>query len=267
MLIKSARMIYFSPTGTTRRVLEGISQGLDMEKIEHIDLTLSDSRKPEHANLSGVISLIGVPVYGGRVPVIAINALKRLKAGNIPAVIIAVYGNRAYEDALIELRDLSLKRGFFPIAGGAFIGEHSLSNKETPIASGRPDKKDIEQAVSFGMRVKNKITEIHSLDEIPHLTVPGNFPYREIKKAKKYSPVTVEELCIKCGRCTQVCPTEAVRMNESVTTDQEKCIRCCSCIKNCPTGARIMEDPRGKDIANWLYNNCQERKEPETFLI
>jgi ferredoxin len=266
MNIKSVGLIYFSPTGTTRKILEGIAQGFNAQKIEHLDLTLSESRRRESGDLNGDFFIIGAPVYGGRVPVMMVDALNHLKAGNIPAVITVVYGNREYEDALIELRDLTIKRGFLPVGGGAFIGEHSLSNKETPIASGRPDKNDIEKAISFGNRISKKMSELHSLDGLSPLNVPGNLPYQEIKKGGNFSPVTMEDLCIKCGRCTQVCPTTAVTMNETVTTDQKKCIHCCSCIRNCPTGARIMDDPRGKEIANWLYSNCHERKEPEIFI-
>ena len=267
MNIKSTGLIYFSPTGTTRKILEGIAQGFNAQKIEHLDLTLSESRKREYGDLYYEFSIIGTPVYGGRVPIYMVDALNHMKAANIPAVIIVVYGNREYEDALIELRDLTINRGFLPVGGGVFIGEHSLSNKEIPIALGRPDKEDIEKARSLGKRIRNKIMELSSIDEISPLNVPGNFPYEEKKRGNKFSPVTVEELCIKCGRCTQVCPTMAVTMNESVTTDKNECIHCCSCIKNCPTGARIMDDPHGKDIANWLYSNCQKRKEPETYMI
>ena len=42
------------------------------------------------------------------------------------------------------LKDLAVEAGFKPIAGGAFIGEHSFADSKFPIAHRRPDQKDNE---------------------------------------------------------------------------------------------------------------------------
>ena len=206
-------------------------------------------------------------MYRGRVPIDAVSRLQRLKAHNTPAVVVVVYGNRAYEDALLELRDLASEVGFKPIAGGVFIGEHSYSTEETPIASGRPDKKDLKKAVEFGKEIQEKMGEVGTPEDLPRLQIPGNYPYRErSKRSEAISPITKEEQCIKCGKCVEVCPTAAIIIDTLVITEQDACIRCCACVKNCPTNARVMEHPQVKNAAKRLSTNCSERKEPETYM-
>ena len=144
MNISSVKLVYFSPTGTTKKVLQGIARGLCVESIEHVALTMPDADTKPIDNFTNELVVIGAPVYGGRLPNDAVARLKRLKARNTPAVVVVVYGNREYEDALLELSNLSKELGFIPISAGAFIGEHSFSTGDMPIAEGRPDTKDID---------------------------------------------------------------------------------------------------------------------------
>lgn len=65
-----------------------------------------------------------------------------------------MYGNREYEDALLELNNIVVEAGFQPVAGGAFIDEHSFENDSTPIAKGRPDIKDLQKATEFGRTIR-----------------------------------------------------------------------------------------------------------------
>jgi hypothetical protein len=58
--------------------------------------------------------LVGAPVHGGRVPEAQPSRLGRLRASGAPDVLIAVYGNRAYEDALLELSEIASGAGFLP---------------------------------------------------------------------------------------------------------------------------------------------------------
>ena len=94
---------------------------------------------------AGISAFIAVPVYAGRVAPIALQRIRRLKGENAPVVLVAVYGNRDYEDALVELRDETTCLGFTPLAAGAFIGEHSYSRPGMPVAEGRPDANDLKR--------------------------------------------------------------------------------------------------------------------------
>lgn len=108
---------------------------------------------------------------------------------------------------------------------------------------------------------------MNTSDGIQLLTVPGDFPYKNRgERSNDVAPVTKEEVCIKCGRCAEVCPKAAIIVVDIVETDPSLCIFCTACVKNCPTGARVWEHPRIIRSTEWLHANCSERREPETYL-
>ncbi|MGD9368788.1 MAG: 4Fe-4S binding protein [Desulfobacteraceae bacterium] len=268
MEVKQVKLIYFSPTGTTEKVLESIARGMAVEDVEHMNLTLPEGVQQTIPPFSDELVIIGAPVYGGRLPVDAINRFKQLKAGKTLAILIVVYGNRDFEDALLELKNLAIALGFTPVAGGAFIGEHSFATEDVPIANGRPDSLDAQIAMDFGAKIKAKVAALPSPDAQMDLEIPGRFPYEaDGARSMAASPMTKEDTCTVCGTCAGVCPTAAISINGSVATEIELCIRCCACVKNCPTGARVWEDNMMKTIANWLNENCRARKEPQIFGI
>jgi len=266
MDIRSKKLVFFSPTETTAKVVNMISQGINPDIATGINLTPPGARSQDFGQLNDELAIIGTPVYAGRVPPEAIRRLRRVKGNNTPAVVVVVYGNREYEDALLELRDIVKELGFRPVAGGAFIGEHSYSNETTPIATGRPDNQDMEIAKRFGESIQEKISEFNTLDGMPPLHVPGNFPYKKWAGRSEMAPVTVESLCTLCAECAAACPTAAITVEDSVVTSTNECIHCSACIKNCPTGARKWESAWIDQIRKWLAENCHQRKEPQIYL-
>jgi ferredoxin len=268
MDVKRVRLVYFSPTGTTKKVLESIAQGIGVEDAGHVDLTRPGSVGHAIRLSPDELVLVGAPVYGGRLPVDAVHRFRRIAGGNAPAVLVVTYGNREFEDALLELKHLAMELGLYPVAGGAFIGEHSYSTRELPVAHGRPDRQDLQTATDFGARIKGKVMAMPSADAPMDLELPGRYPYESTgARSMAVSPVTREDTCILCGTCAGVCPTAAVSVDGSVATVIERCIRCCACVKSCPTGARVVEDGKWIGIANWLHDHCSARKEPQVFGI
>jgi ferredoxin len=258
------QLIYFSPTHTTQKVVEAIARGVNDGKanhhqMAHLNLTLASH---ECEVPTDELTIFGVPVYGGRVPAEATHRLKQIKGNQTPAVIVVVYGNRAYEDALFELRDIATEQGFIPIAAAAFIGEHSYTTTDYPIAPGRPDTDDLQKAASFGEKISDVLKESKTLSPI---AVPGNFPYKPLGQKPPIAPTTVAEKCDQCGICVSVCPTGAITLNHLPETDANACILCCACIKECPTNARVNDSGFIKEKSQWLVDNYSERKEPEVF--
>jgi ferredoxin len=267
--ITSLNLIYFSPTGTTKKVLESIAEGIQVQTAKHIDLTPYKTRTRRFKELQNELTIIGTPVYGGRVPADAVQRLRKLKGNNTPAVIIVVYGNRHYDDALLELNDLVEDIGFKPFAAGSFIAEHTFSREDAPVAGGRPDAEDLKKAGKFGKEIREKLKRNQAIGDLSPLKIPGNFPYIRLPDAKEILqtyPSTEEKLCIKCETCISVCPTAAITITDRVITDKDTCILCCACVKNCPAQARVMDSPRLRKIVESMSKGLNERKEPETFI-
>jgi ferredoxin len=260
------KLVYFSPTRTTESILRSIAAGLAVEPSGVIDFTLPEARAQSTAAFQGELVLLGVPVYAGRVPLDAVEYLNQLTASQTPAVPVVLYGNRAYDDALLELSDIATRVGFLPVAAGAFIGEHSFSTPEAPLAPARPDGQDAAQARAFGVRIRAKLERVDSIEELTPISVPGSFPYRERRRLFEIAPVTSAELCTQCGQCSPVCPKGAIDDTDATRTDSSECIFCCACIRACPEDARSWQDEALKGVVRRLQENCLERREPETFL-
>ncbi len=266
MNIQSLTLAYFSPTGTTKAVVDGISKGIGQKPVEIIDITRPEVReKPIKAGENELL-IVAVPVYSGRVPAVAMDWLETIKAQKTPVVCVVVYGNRDYDDALLELKDAVIKCGGIPIAGAAFIGEHSFSSPELPTAEGRPDASDLKRAESFGQRINEKLSSVPSADQISDLNIPGNYPYGKSTVLWDVDFIAVSDDCTQCGICAEVCPVGAIDPENSASIDIVKCITCCACIKSCPQNARSIKASPVKDAAIRLNSLCKERKEPVSFL-
>lgn len=265
MKISKIWLISFSPTRTSKKIVDAIASGLQGIPCEGIDLTYPNTI-PELQFGPDELVIIGVPVYAGRVAPLAVKRLATLQGSNTPAVITVTYGNREFEDALIELIDLVGKAAFSPLAGGAFIGEHSFSGPETPIAKERPDSADLAIAKAFGVKIMEKISMAEEQGITDSLEVPGDSPYRDGMGPLPFTPAVNQSECTQCGECLATCPTGAISLETSIELDSNLCIFCCACIKICPEAALEIAAEPIQQKRQWLYENCSERKEPELFL-
>ena len=188
MNIDPTTLICFSPTRTTEKVLEAIARGVGAHMVERIDLTPAAARTRYLPPIRNRLAIIGAPVYGGRIPLEAAHRLRPLRARGVPAVVVAVYGNREYEDALLELRDIAIEVGFVPVAGAAFIGEHSYDHPETPIASGRPDAADLRKAEVFGAAVADRVRGARDARPPPPSSGSRGFPLPDVVQSAARCP-------------------------------------------------------------------------------
>jgi ferredoxin/NAD(P)H-dependent FMN reductase len=265
MKIETVKIVYFSPTGTTKAIVDAVAKGVNNNQQELIDITKPKARQQVLETATNDLLIVVIPVYMGRLPAFISDWLQSIKADNTPVVCVVMYGNRAYDNALLELRDTLTACNCKPFAGAAFIGEHSFSSDELPSSVGRPDESDIHYAESFGRKMYEKLLSISDVKNSSELIVPGNFPYGGVTNLWKVDFIAVSNSCTQCGICAEGCPTGAINFENSKLIDIDKCTLCCACIKHCPQKAKKMKSGQMKDAAI-RCTQFIERKEPEFFL-
>lgn len=256
MAVNDVKCYYFSPTNTTKKIVNEIARGIGLKFYEE-DLTFIFKNQESYSNSSLDLVIVGVPVYGGRVPKIILETLKHIKGDGL-AIPVVVYGNRAYEDALVELEDILKESGFKILAGGAFIGEHSYSRK---VATNRPDKEDLNIANNFGKKIREKLEKL----DFSEPKLPGNHPYKADMPIRIFAP-SANNNCVYCRKCTEVCPVSAIDKKYPDKVEIEKCIHCYACIKVCTFNGREVVNNPVLPIIQILESKFITRKEPEIFL-
>lgn len=248
--------IYFSPTGGTKKAADCLSKQLS-DDVVTLDLTKGKINSKTTEITNDDLSIIAVPSYGGRVPKTAAERISQIDGNGANAVIVCVYGNRAYEDTLVELQDLVKKSGFNVIAAVAAVAEHSIARN---IAKGRPDMEDVKHLLNFAEMIKNKISDNN--DSEPQ--IPGNRPYKKSGNVGLVPKSTNE--CVQCGLCAKECPVQAIDKSNPKIVDSKKCISCMRCISVCPNDARKVNSAMLFAVNTMLKKSCANRKECELYI-
>lgn len=242
---------YFSPTGGTKKVSDIFAAAVGKDAVWH-DLR---DKQTQTEQPQGELIIVAAPVFAGRIPSVVREKIKTLAGEGKQAVTIAVYGNRAYEDALLEMNDILIQGGFMVIASAAFVAQHSIVPE---VGAGRPDAEDEKEIRTFAEAVKNSTSA-------ENIHVPGNRPYKpEMKVAA--APLSLSS-CTACGVCAKICPTDAIAAAEGkMVTDVSKCILCMACVHACPLQARILPPPLQEKTDNMLAAFRDIRNKNEVFL-
>lgn len=248
--------IVFSPTGGTKKAANYLTSALEGE-VTTVDLT--DSKQEFDAILLAKedVAVISVPSYGGRVPAVAVERLSMVHGNGARAVLLCVYGNRAYEDTLVELEDAAKQAGFQVIAAVAAIAEHSIARQ---FAAGRPDAQDASQLSSFAKQIQHKLSAMDGSEP----AIPGTRPYKKAGGVGMVPKPTKE--CTNCGVCAAECPVQAIDKEKPKKVDEKTCISCMRCVVVCPQGARKVNPVMRSAAGLMLKKVCSERKECELYL-
>ena len=274
--------VYFSPCGNVKKVVETMAEAAAERlgaELGTVDFTLPKARicRGDEASelrrysfAEGDLVFFGTPVYAGRVPNKIMPYIRDAFQGNgALCVPVVCFGNRAFDDALAELKLLLEGNGFVPAAAAAVPTEHSFSSL---LANGRPDRSDLKKIAAFGAAAAEKAERIWTGADVPTLEVPGTARLEDMKyytplrtdgapaKFLKAVPKVKEDRCDRCGRCQRVCPMGSIDLKaEGRMTGP--CIKCQACIKACPQGALFFDDPDFLSHVEMLEHNYSRRAE------
>lgn len=242
---------YFSPTENTKKSVQAMAEALG-NPIDTMDLTVAGSIQ-ETCFDADTFVILGVPVYGGRIPIVAKQRLALLKGTQTPCIVLVSYGNRHYDDALLELSELAAAQGFLVKGAAAVVGRHTYGDIQTT----RPDANDLAQDRAFALQAAAKA------DDAPMGVIPGNMPYKDGGKGGSFRPET-NDTCISCGLCVKKCPTQAIE-SDCVTVG-DACISCFRCVRGCPMHAKHTNTEAYLNFAAMFTEKLKQRRENEYFL-
>jgi diguanylate cyclase (GGDEF)-like protein len=243
----------FSPNGTTLKAGSFIANKLGEEIL--INVTTKYKRNFTTTVNENELLILSYPSYAGRIPKTFVDYLKdNVSIKGAKVVLVTTFGNRDFEDCLVEGEDIVKELGGNVIGATSVVAEHCYTNK---LAPNHPNQKDLLVLDEFAKIILSRFNGGNLC-----VAIPGNRPYRKGAEYLKpfYMPVLIAPKCIECNECVAVCPTRAMRFN-----DASICIHCCACINACPTKALSFIDERFLKIVDKLESNYTKVKETKYY--
>ncbi len=251
---------YFSPGGSTEQAAREFTASFSDYPVEYINLTDYDQRQRDYLFRASDLLIVAAPAYGGRIPLPVAEVLSDFHGDHTPTVLIGTYGNRAYDDTIIELAKTLEPGGFIPLAYGAFICRHTFLSE---LALGRPDKQDLEVIHAFGKKTAARIRSLrYGNGTFSPVKIPGSYPYAKERRRMPFN-VETNDNCFYCMMCAHVCPMRAISSDNPKAIHNDICIRCGACLRVCPAQAKSFTAEPFAKLQDMLRQFVSSRQEPE----
>lgn len=207
---------YFSPTGTSRAVAEGLKSRFPRLLLH--SLTTPAARAAAPVPTEGELCTLVFPVYANGAPELVLDWLKAVPPGGERWIFIATYGSVSRGQALEECARLVSRKGMAVVGAAALPGPHCYDFiPGIPKAAPSWDWAELEGFYRAARENREGI----------RLKAPGvHIPQRWMAWLCAPPPWRGEG-CVRCGRCEALCPTGG-----------RGCIRCGACVRACPAGAK-----------------------------
>ncbi|MHA1562797.1 MAG: EFR1 family ferrodoxin [Promethearchaeota archaeon] len=238
-------IVYYSLGGTTKRIADKISMGLESSGYK-VDLcNLEDGLPPSLDNYD--LLGIGTPAYYFRPPFNITDYIKSLPKLKIPFFTFILYGSIIGDSGNRIRRRLKKKGGrdvgFFKCNG--MENFYGYIKRGIMTYESHPDAKDLAQAENFGKNINSNLNDV---DYIPvDFDKKPNIIYRfERFTTQKWMVQKLyyrffkvnKSKCTKCGICVDSCPTNNINMEPGELPKFGKnCIACFNSELTCPEAA------------------------------
>ncbi len=248
------KQLVFSATGRTQNVVDILCKDRKIDEF----VPLCSTNLGYHKMRPDDLCIIASSVYEGRIPQVAVDNILKVDGNGAKAVIMVVYGNRNYDNALAELKDVCQKRGFVTVAAITAVAQHSIA---TSVAADRPDETDIEDLKNYS----KQIMERYENNTLPtDVSVPGTVPTDKTGRLPFHPKAN--KSCVNCHLCSTNCPVGAIPYDNSSLTDNTKCISCLRCMEICPAHSRTMLPPLRK-VVDIVLGRLWKKPRPYEFYM
>ena len=207
VMIRRVTALYYSPAGGTAVMTESLARNIrDMLgdcSPEDIVLECHDLLREQAAGIKvdeETVVVIGVPVYVGKIPLPAAEALRNISGNGAMTLTSVSYGGRSYGNALFELKSLAEEYGFRPVGAGAFLINYMARRGSSRISA---PTMDVEAMSEFSKAASAKIRrltgcEIEDLKIKPApLEVNGKMPVHKISRVSPKAAAAAQKVIEK----------------------------------------------------------------------
>lgn len=230
-------VLYFSGTGNSKYIAQCIAEALN-------DELLSVNERIKAGNTSSVQSgediILVTPTYAWRIPRVASDWLSQTTLSTAKRIWFVMdcgseIGNAAkYNQTLAEQKILKYMGTAQIVMPENYIAMFSAPDKVEAreiVDKAKPDIQNIIGCIQAGLEFPAPRNNLY--DRFMSCAVNPIF-YKKFVKADAF---TVNDACIGCGKCVQLCPLNNIHLDNGKPIWGSNCTHCMACICYCPKEA------------------------------